>query len=807
MSTVLANIRLAVRALRHQRGFALALFVTIACGVGVTTAVFSAIDGVLRRPLPFPSPDRLVDLWEARDDGFQAHSTLSGPEASEWRRRFTSAEALAPYRYAPLTLTGKGDAVRLIGIETTPEFFAVLQRQPMLGRTFAEGETGSAAAVIVLSETIWRTRFGADQAIVGRPIELDGQSREVIGVMPADAAFPAQADAWLPARQDWSKLPSGQHFLSAIARLNADRSLDDARAELSRVAADLEREWPDVNRGHRGALDPLADMLVANVRPALTVLFVSSLFVLLIVAANTSSLLLARAVSRRREFVVRRALGARTWDLVTQLAAEGVILALPGGVLGALVASAILRLVLDPAAGSLPRSAVVRLDAASLAFALAVTLVIGVVGSLLPLARVMRASAPDLASRGNTGDRHTVRLRHVIVAGQVAAAFALASGSALLARSLVALAHVDPGFAAAQAMTFSAQLAQTRYRSPAQQTDFVTRATGRLRAIPGVTAAGVVSDLPFSGSRSTSGFAIEDRPTLPNQTRSADLRVASPGYFTAMGISLHRGRDFADADNGSAEPVAIVNQAFADALWPGEIAIGKRLRIGHPDEIAVFGAPVWRTIVGVAGNVIHDDLRSTPKGEIYLPFAQSPLGRLAFVVRTGGDPATVIAPARAAIAEIDPRIALYSTRTMAERLSQAMATPRLLVMLTAIFAAAALLLAAFGLHATLAHAVAQRMNEFGIRVALGARPTHIARSVARDTLSIVAAGLAIGAVAALLFTRWMSSSLFGVTPTDVVTLAGAAALVAGLAVISTILPTRKALAASPAGLLQEARER
>jgi putative ABC transport system permease protein len=807
MPTLSANVRLALRSLRRQRAFALALLISIAAGVGVTTAVFSAINGVLLRPLPFPAPDRLVDLWEARDDGFQSHSTISGPEAVEWRRRFTSAEALAAYRYAPLTLTGRGDAVRIIGIETTPEFFAVLRRQPILGRVFADTETGPAAAVVVLSERIWQTRFGGDRAIVGRSIELDGVAREVIGVMPADAAFPAPAEAWIPARADWSTQSKGQHFLSAIARLRADRSLQEARAELDRVAADLEREWPDANRGHRASFDPLADTLVAGVRPALTVLFVSSLFVLLIVAANTSSLLLARAVARRREFVVRRALGARTWDLVTQLAAEGVILALPGGLLGALVASAILRLVLDPAAGSLPRSAGVRLDAASLLFALAVTLVIGIVASLLPLSRLMRTTAPDLASRGGTGDRHAVRLRHLIVAGQVAAAFALACGSALLARSLVALSTVDTGFAADRALTFNVQLAQARYRSPGQQTDFVTRALERLRAIPGVTAAGVVSDLPFSGSRSTSGFAVEDRPTPPDQSRSADMRVASPGYLPAMGIALRGGRDFTTQDAGTGEPVAIVNEAFADAVWPGENAIGKRIRIGHPDEVAVFGSPVWRTVVGVAGNVIHDDLRATPNGEIYLPFAQSPLGRLAFVARSSGDPSALTASARAAIADVDPRLAIYNTRTMAQRLAQSMATPRLLVMLTTIFATTALLLAAFGLHATLTHAVAQRTAEFGIRVALGARPAHIARAVARDTLAIVAAGLAAGAGAAVLFTRWMSSSLFGVTPTDVLTLTSAAMLVAALAAISTIMPTRKALSVSPAGLLQEGRGR
>lgn len=799
------SLRSAWRVLRHQPGFAVAASLIIALGVGATGTVFAVADRVWWLPMPFPEPHRLVDLWEVRHDGMTPHGSLSSREADEWPARLTLTESLAAYRYAPMTLTGVGDqpAARLTGVETTHMFGQVLGRTPVLGRWWNADEDLHTSDVVVISESLWRSRLGANPNVLQSVVRLDGQPRRVVGVWPADAAFPASTDLWMPSRIDPAQLGPGQHLFWAIGRLAPGVTLTQARDELSRVAAGLSADFPDTNVGHLAEMDRLSDVLVAPVRPMIRALVIAAVCLLLIAASNLAGLLLSRALQRQREFAVRRALGARPLALIQQLLVEGVLLAAPGALLGILLASWSLRVLVGPFAFLLPNGANMALDIRVIVVTIVAAIVTGVGAQVVPIWRVTRAQRFSLGGRDDGAGRDPKVARRMIVGTQLAVALALVCAALLLSRSLWALSSIDRGFEPTRAATFQLQLSPQRFRAPDQQLDFVTRALEAVRGLPGVAAVGVVSDLPFSGSRSTTSFAAEGVTPEPGRQLGADYRVASPGYFSAMAIDVVEGRDFQATDTGTGIPVAVVNRSLARQLWPDQPALGKTIRIGHPGEVAIFGSGVWRTVVGVVEDIVHDDVRGARQPELYIPFAQSPLGRLSFVVRTASGDALAVMPAvRSAMAAVDPNEALYGVRTMEQRLDRMMASPRVLAVSTSSFALAAVLLAGIGIYATLTYTITQRAREFGVRLALGASPAHIVSVIGVETAWLAVGGLVFGSASGYALARLLSSELFGVTAGGVWTYTAGLGVLIVAAILAMIVPIRRALRLDPARLLQ-----
>jgi len=793
------------RLLRHQPGFAVATALIVALGVGATATVFAVADRVWLSPLPFPQPDQLVDLWEVRHDGMSPRGTLSGREAVEWPTRLTTLAALAPFRYAPVTLTGVDGvaATRLAGIETTEAFARVLGRSLVIGRWWNVDEDRPGSNVVVVSETMWRSRLNADPDVMSRTVQIDGQPRRIIGVWPADAGYPTAIEVWLPSRQDLARLPPGQHLLWAVGRLRASATLDQAQQELTRVAGDLASDFPDTNVGHFAEMARLSDVLVAPVRPMLVALVITAACLLLIATSNLSGLLLSRALMRQREFAVRRALGARPLTLVWQLVVEGLFLAVPGAALGVLLAAWAIRSIVQPFAFMLPRGAEVSLDIRVVLVAFLAAVIAAVGAQWLPIWRVTRAHHFALGGRDAGAGRDPRGARRLIVGAQMAIALALVCAAVLLSRSLSTLSAVDRGFEPTHVATFQLQLAPQRFSVAEAQLDFVTRALTVLRAIPDVRAAGVVSDLPFSGSRSTTSFEAEGVAAAQGRLLSSDYRVASSGYFSAMEISLLAGREFTDADSKTGQPVAIVNHALASQLWPGQQVLGKRIHIGHPEEVAVFGSGVWRDVVGVIADIVHDDLRGTREPELYIPYAQSPLRRLHFVVRTDGNsPLDVMPSVRSAMTAVDPNEAIYAVRTMADRVGRAMAPSKVVATSTSAFALVAVLLAAVGIYATLMYIVGQRAREFGVRLALGARAGHIVALIGVEMAWLVGGGLIVGGVAAYALAQLLSSILTGVTPGGVTTFAAGLVVLITAAVLATVVPIHRALRLDPARLLQ-----
>lgn len=796
------DVVLALRRIRREPWLAASVILTLALGAGITSAVFTVVNGVLLRPLPYAAPNRLVELWEDRNDGFISHSSISGLEATEWPRRVNALTGVVAYRFVALTLTGHGDALRLIGAETTASHFDVIGRGAMLGRTFAPEDNAPDSGAIVIVESLWRSRFGVDPNVVGQDIDVDGQRRHIIGVVPDSAAFPANAQVWIPHRAALTSLSPGQHFFSAFGRLADGKTIDDARRQLQTVAADLARELPDSNRNHLAGMGSLTDSLVATTRPALRLLLIVSVMVLLIVTANISGVLLARSLAGRTELAVRRALGASNADITAQLMTEAVTFAIPGAALAVLIAMWATRALIGPQAWLVPRASEVHVDASTMLFTLAVALAAAVGAQLLPLFRALRQRNMALSVRETTADRRSLFLRQLLVGAQIASAVALLITATLLTRSVIALVGVNAGFSPAGVASFNLQLSPSRYRNASAEIDFAQRSLAAVRSIPGVTSAGLVSDLPFSGSRTTSSFRAEGIAEAPGQILSADLRVSTPGYFQAMSIPMLKGRDFADGDDGRGEPVVIISRSLADRLWPGQDALGHRIRIGSKDEVEVFGSQVWRTVIGISGNVIHDDLRKQPGQELYVPFAQSPERRLMFAVRSTRPTADVIAESRARLAAVAPSDAIYGALSMDDRLARAVSTSRVLALVTALFAATAVLLAMFGLYAALTYAVTQRTVEFGIRLALGATSAQIASAIVRETAWVLLAGVGAGLALSVLMSRVVSGSLFGVRSGDVATITGSIVAVLLLGALAPVLPARRAIASDPGRLFR-----
>jgi putative ABC transport system permease protein len=807
---LLQDSRYALRTLGRNPGFTSGAVLTLALGIGANSAIFSFVDGVLLKPLPYRDPDRIVFVWERPAGG--GRNVVSALNFLDWRDGNRVFEHIAAATGGSVTLTGIEEPVQIRGARVSASYFQVFGITPALGRTFARDEDQPGRdRVVVLSHRLWVTQFGADAAMIGRSLTLDGQPYVVIGVLPEGSAFDrGSSQLWRPLAFRETERTRDFHWLQVLARLKSGEMLDSARTQMDALGARIARDYPDSNKGWGVTVERYADVLVGpQLRRSLYVLLGAVGMLLLIACANLANLMLARGTARGREVAVRAALGAGRWRLMRQFLTESALLSLSGGVLGLAVGygmMAALKQLLPPF--MLPREAFVTLDMRLLAFTLGLSVVTGVVFGLVPALHATRldlASAVKEEGRGLTADVGRRRLRGALVVVEVALAFVLLTGAGLLVRSFFSLLRVDPGFDETNVLTMSLPVAQDRFQDPSELTLHFRQILARVDALPGVRAAALTSALPMQGWGYGMPFQIAGGPTIDRANRRAcGFKIVSPSYFRVLGMKLRRGRGLSDEDVKGSTPVTIINEPMAAQYFTGADPIGQRILVqeivpGKPQ----LGPEIPWEVVGVVAEEKTGSLDNAPSPVIYVPLEQSPITFMSLVLRTEIDPGTVQPSLGRAIREVDKDQALADVRTLTAIRSDSTASTRLRPLLLAIFAGLALLLSAIGIYGVIAYSVAQRTHEIGIRAALGASTGSLMRMVLRHGMMLAAIGLVVGLGGALGLTRLLGSLLFGVTARDPFTMVTALATLAGVASIACYVPARRAARMDPPAALRQ----
>jgi putative ABC transport system permease protein len=791
--------RYALRMMRKNPGFSAIVVITLALGIGVNTAIFSLVDGILLRPLPYDHSDRLVRMVQSqRQLGLDAWNLSQGSFAA-LRDNTHSLEAVAAYSTSGANLTGDGDPERVSISTVSADFFKVFGLPPFLGRAFRAGEdTPGNNGVCILSFGFWQRRFGGDPGAIGRSLNLNGAATEVIGVMPSGFSFPRpEIEIWSPLALNPAR--SAPYFLRAIGRLGPGVSQSDAEAETTRVLWDYARQHPDIGESRvpldqgsalKTIVTPLKQAIVGNTQKPLLILLSAVGLVLLIACANVANLLLARATSRVREIAVRFALGATPSRVARQLLTESLVLAFAGAAVGVMLAWLGVRMLDRLPIDGIPRIEVVTVDARVLAFTAGLALLTGLLFGLMPALRAYRMGMVAAMHEGGRGGTSSRRLNSALVTAQFALSFVLLIGAGLLLKSFQRLESANLGFNPEKLLTMVVSLPARKYSKPEQSLQFHQGLIGRLRSLPGVRQAGLTTNIPFVGDDNTDNFIVEGHePATGDEGVQGQLLAMTPGYLQAMEIPLLRGRDFVETDKSDSQPVAIVDETLARMYWPDGDALGKR--------VETTGDMQWMTIVGVVGGIKQDGLAEKLQPHIYAPLAQSPTLLAKLVIRTDGPPNSAIGAIRTAVSGLDPDIPLYSIRSMNDVIGRTLNSQRLTNLLLTSFSVLALLLAAVGIYGTMSLHVGSRKHEFGIRLALGARPGILLRSVLREGMMLIAAGVAIGIGGALVVTRTIASLLFEVSPTDTVVFAGVPLLLVVVALLACLVPARRASRVDP----------
>ena len=798
------DIRYALRMLRRSPGFAAAAIITLALGIGANTAIFSVLNAVLLRPLPYADPDRLVMVGERSPDGSPGNTGYT--TFLDWRDRTHAFEELAMIRSWIPTLIANGEPERVSGMRVTANFFHMLGVKPSLGRDFTAAEdTPAGWRVVILSDSLWRRRFGADPSAIGRVITMNDREFTIVGVMPASfeplisERFYQRADMWALTGYDRS-LPyacrSCQH-LKAFGRLKPGMSIEGARADLESVHAQLRREYPRDYPPDPIAVVPLRDELTGRMRPVLGVLMGAVGFVLLIACANVANLLLARMASRERDLALRAALGAGRGRLIRQLMAESAVLALAGGGLGVAVSAVVVPLLTRVTPASMARLATAQLDGRVLGFSLALSLVTAFVFGLLP---AIRASRIDLQASLHGDGRKTAHAptalaRRLLIAANVAMAVVLLVAAGLMIKSVGRLIGVHPGFDAERVLTMQISMVGTAYAKDEAVAAKTDEMVARLRALPGVEAAAAAGQIPLGGNGDTWGFHVQGRPTGP-QDPSVERYSVTPEYFSVMRIPLRRGRLFTDADRAGVENVIIVGEQTARALWPNGDPLGQHVTIGGDQG-------PWRTIVGIVGDVRHHELAAPPTMQMYLPQAQVTDSYLTMVMRANGDLTTLAGEARREIWSVAKDVPVYAVAPLAELLERSVGPRRFVMILLEAFGLVALLMTAVGVYGVISYSVAERTREIGIRTALGASASDIVRLIIGSGMMIVALGLAVGVGAALAATRLLQGLLYGVSATDPATFVVVSVALLAVALMAQGVPVARAMRVDPTVALRQ----
>ncbi|HZS03644.1 MAG TPA: ABC transporter permease [Blastocatellia bacterium] len=797
MQTMIRDLRYGARMLLKYPSFTFVAVITLSLGIGANTAIFSVVNAVLLRPLPYPQADRLlwVGGWDRKGDKEQGVTPADFLDYREQSRSF-AALAASVSDSIPMNLSGSGDPERLRGALVTANYLDVFGVKPALGRTFLseDGQEGH-EPVVVLSHGLWVRRFGADPGIVNQTITLDKRRVTVVGVMPAGFQYPPGVEVWQPfgfPASPQSQFRSRElHFLRPVARLSPGVSREQAQAEVETLARGLEAQYPRTNTSQSLFLMPLRERLVGNIKLTLMVLFGAIGFVLLIACANVANLLLARAASRQKEMAVRAAMGASRPALVRQLLTESLMLALTGGAGGAMLAMWGIDLLVALGAGNLPRADEVRVDPAVFGFTLAVSLVTGLLFGLAPALQSSRLGLSEVLKEGGRsaggGAGHN-RTRSLLVVAEVALAVVLLVGAGLLVNSFIRLGQVSPGFDEKNLLTVRVELPNP-YAQPEKKAQFFEQLGQRVAVLPGVEAVGMVTELPLARQSGDMGFRIEGRAAeAPGQKSHADIRNVNHEYFRAMRIPLLGGRNFTEAEVHDNAKVVLISDVLARRCFAGENPLGQRLRLDS------MGQEAWE-IIGIVGDVRHRGLDVELRQTIYFPTLR--LGYSNLVIRTATDPATLAAAVRKEVAAIDPNQPVASVKTMEQWVAESVAGPRFRTLLLGLFSAVALLLSVVGIYGVMSYAVAERTHEIGVRVALGARAGDVLRLVIGQGMVLALVGVVIGLIASFALTRLMKTLLFGVSATDPATFAGVALLLAVVALAACYLPARRATKVDP----------
>jgi predicted permease len=792
MSHLLQDLRHGLRGLLKSPGFTTAAVLVLALGVGANTAIFSVVDAVLLRPLPYPDADRLVAVYHTPPkDAFPGITkfSVSAGNYFDWESQNRVFDAMSIVHFGALNLTGQGDPEALTAARVSRDFFGVLKVRPLLGRVFTQEETGEGRRLVILSNAAWKARFGGDPTIVGRDVRLDGEPYRVVGILREGSDLIDGVQVWVP--MQWNpkdRAVRDNHNGYVIARLKPGADLGKAQADMDVISQRLEHDYPEADKRWGAVVVPLREDLVGDVRPMLLALLGAVALVLLIGCANVANLVLARTLGRRKEIAVRTALGASRARLVEQLVAETVLLSLLGGALGLLLARLGVTGIVAFLADRLPRAGEVSMSAPVFLFALAVSVAAGVLAGIVP---AWRATKTDIATSLKEGlgrtdaDATGQRTRGLLIAAEVALSLALVAGAGLLIRSLWMLQRVDPGFDPANVVTMSVMLPDTKYAEKEKQTQFFREAEDKIRALPGVASVGLVDSLPMTGGGNWP-VQVEGQPILSvAQQPNVTANVVLGDYFQTMRIPLRAGRLFTEADRADGPGVAVISESMAKKFWPGENALGKRF-------VTAFFPEKPREVVGIVGDVKKRGLaliESVPS--MYFPIAQIPVPRMAFAVRTRN--ASLAPAAVAAIHQVDPAQPVARVGTMTEIVADSLSRQRSTMLLLCGFAALAVVLAVIGIYSVLSYVVRRRGREIGIRVALGAQARDVVRLVVGQGMRPVAAGIAVGLDVAFAFGRLLSTLVFGISEKDPLTLSAVAALLALVALAACLVPARQAL--------------
>jgi putative ABC transport system permease protein len=799
------DARYGLRLLRRSPGFTIVAVAALALGIGANAAIFSVVDGVLLRPLPLPDSGRIVAVQPLTTaTAVRARLAASYPDFFDWKAQSRSFSAMASLRLIGATLTGVGPAAHLGGEIVSSDYFTVLQVVPVLGRGFVPADDRPGTQVVVLSHDLWQSRFGADPAILGRAITLEGRPYTVIGVMPRGLRFPVDdkpPEFWTSIAMDaegekpWTS-NRGMTTLDVVARLAPGATIEGARAEMNAIARNLAREYPDDDRDRAEArVIPELERVTGGVRSPLLVLLGAVGCVLLIACANVASLLLARGTARHRELAIRAAIGAGRRRVARQLMTESLVLSLLGGAAGLVLALVGTRWLLHLSVSNIPRLDDVGLNVRVFGFTLAVSLVTAVFFGVAPALRLSRTDLSEAlkeGGRGSDGGAGHTRFRSGLVIAETAIAAVLLTGAGLLLASFRRLESVPPGFSPERVVTFDTSLPESAYPED-RQTRFYDDLVAAVRERGGVRSAAAIFPIPLGSAHVGISFQIEGRPVPKADEPAAAFRQITPGYFETLAIPILSGRDFTPRDDKAGAPVVIVSRSFAARFFPGESAIGKRIRPG----VARDGEPVTREIVGVVGDVKHRGLGEEAEPEFYVPSRQMSIADMTVVARVDGDPTLLERDVRAIVAGIDKDVPVYHVHRLTEYLLDAVAQPRFNALLLSVFAGLALVLTAVGLYGVLAYAVALRTREIVIRMALGARRSDVLRMVVRRGLSLALTGVGIGLLAALLTTRLLRGLLFHVAPTDPATFVATGLVLAAVALAASWLPARRATRLNP----------
>ncbi|PYU47828.1 MAG: hypothetical protein DMG53_08075 [Acidobacteria bacterium] len=805
MTNFLQDIQFGFRMLLKSRGLAAIAIFALALGIGANTAIFSVVNTVLLRALPYPQPDQLVWFWESQPNLEQA--PFSAADFLDYQAQNQSFQQVATIRRLSFNLTGQGATERIPGMVATPNVFSLLGVHPILGRDFLpeEGAFGAPRRAL-LTFGLWQSHFAGDRAVVGRSLTLDNQPVQIIGVLPANFRY-GGTDVLLWVNPvnvvpevfstfpDWEKNIRNNretHYLSIVGRLKPGVALSQAQSDINTIVARLHQQYP-VTTGHNVRLIPLRELSAGPVRQTLVILLGVVGLVLLIACANVANLLLSRAVTRRREIAIRTALGAGRLRIVRQLLTESMLLSLVGGVLGLALAWGLVRLLVAASPEQLPRVQEIALDLRVLLFTLGVSLLTGLLFGLAPALAATRHSLGHFlkeAGRGGAEGLAHNRLRGVLVVTEVAFSLVLLVCAGLLGRSFVRMLEVNPGFRPDHMVTMWMNFTSANYAPKGRPTQFLEQLIPRAAALPGVEGVAISNDLPLEGDDTTTGLSdVEGRAPFPRgQQPLVGVHAVNPGYFRSMGIPQLRGREFSASDNANSTPVVIINQKLAETLWPAQDALGKHFHLMGDKQSEV---------VGVVGNVLHNGLGESVSLESYLAFPQNPWSYVGLAVRTHGDPGAVYGAVRSLVEQIDPELPVHDMRPMEQVVAETMASRRLTLWLVGAFAALAFVLASVGIYGVMSYAVTERVHEIGVRMALGAQRRDVLRLVVGHGMRHAAIGLLLGSVAAFLAARAMTTLLFGIRPGDPLTYIGIALVLALAALLACYIPARRATSVDP----------